>query len=140
NPNLEPYSSWRDFGLSLKNGENFGRGTSTSSLVNFVAAYGTHPSIVDATTIDAKRAAADLLVNGTATTEMVERLSGPDRYGAAAAISRAHFQVADTVFIASGQLFTDALSGGPAAKAAGAPTLLVRQNAIPSATALEIAR
>ena len=139
-PNLEPYSSWRDFGLSLKNGDNFGRGTSTSSLVNFVAAYGTHPSIVGAQTVAAKRAAADLLVNGTATLDLVERLDGADRYRAAASISQAHFPTANTVFIASGEVYTDALSGGPAAKAAGAPALLVRQNAIPAATALEIDR
>jgi putative cell wall-binding protein/Ca2+-binding RTX toxin-like protein len=140
NPQLEPYSSWTDFGMSLKNGENFGRGDSTSSLVNFVAAYGTHPTIVEATTIAAKRAAADLLVNGTPTIEMVDRIWGQDRYGAAAAISRAHFPSASTVFIASGEVFTDALSGGPAAAAAGAPTLLVRQNAIPLETVLEISR
>ncbi len=140
NPQLEPYSSWTDFGLSLKNGENFGRGDSTSSLVNFVAAYGTHPTITGATTVAAKRAAADLLVNGTPTINMVERIWGQDRYGAAAAISRAHFPSADTVFIASGEVFTDALSGGPAAAGASAPTLLVRQNAIPMETLLEISR
>lgn len=65
-PMLEPYSSWIDFGLSLKNGDNFGRETNypNASLVNFVAAYGTHPSVAGAATVAARRAAADLLVNG----------------------------------------------------------------------------
>jgi Ca2+-binding RTX toxin-like protein len=64
-PMLEPYSSWVDFGLSLKNGDNFGRETDlpNASLVNFVAAYGTHPTITAAATIEGKRTAADLIVN-----------------------------------------------------------------------------
>ena len=36
------------------------------SVVNFMAAYGRHPSIVNATTMDAKRDAAMLLVFGGA--------------------------------------------------------------------------
>jgi beta-lactam-binding protein with PASTA domain len=55
---VRPYSNWFEFGLSLKHQE---------SLVNFVAAYGTDPTITSATTMAAKRAAASLLVaaNGT---------------------------------------------------------------------------
>ena len=55
--NLAPYTSWNDFGASLRNRE---------SLVNFVAAYGTHPSLEGADTLAAKRAAAVLLVSGGA--------------------------------------------------------------------------
>ncbi len=54
-PALAPYTSWTDFGLGLRNPE---------SLVNFVAAYGTHPSVLNATSVVGKRAAAQLLVNG----------------------------------------------------------------------------
>ena len=50
---LAPYPSWFEFGLGLRHPE---------SLVNFVAAYGTHPTITAATTVVAKRAAADRLV------------------------------------------------------------------------------
>ena len=49
---LQPYSDWLDFGTALRN---------ESSLVNFVAAYGTHPSILDTTEVSAKRAAAAAL-------------------------------------------------------------------------------
>ncbi|MDQ1735340.1 MAG: hypothetical protein QOH56_1591 [Pseudonocardiales bacterium] len=49
---LQPYSSWVDFGLGLKHPE---------SIINFMAAYGQHPSIKDATTLVAKRAAAKLI-------------------------------------------------------------------------------
>ena len=51
---LQPYPNWFEFGLQLKHFE---------SLVNFVAAYGTHPSITSATTVAAKRAAAKALVD-----------------------------------------------------------------------------
>src|SRR5690606_16975316 len=52
---LKPYESWVDFALNLKN---------PVSIVNFIAAYGLHETIVQAETIDAKRAAAELLVLG----------------------------------------------------------------------------
>ncbi|MCX6462883.1 MAG: hypothetical protein NTW05_04735 [Pseudonocardiales bacterium] len=50
---LAPYSSWTDFSLNLRHRE---------SLVNFLAAYGTHPSILAATDVAGKRAAAQLLI------------------------------------------------------------------------------
>ncbi len=56
NDALVPYVNWVDFGLNLKHSE---------SLVNFVAAYGTHASITGAATMAAKRAAAQLLINGS---------------------------------------------------------------------------
>jgi Ca2+-binding RTX toxin-like protein len=52
---LRPYSSWSDFGLNLKH---------PYSLVNFVAAYGTHPSVTGG--LEQRRAAAELLVIGGA--------------------------------------------------------------------------
>ncbi len=52
---LKPYASWDEFGQFLKH---------PASLVNFVAAYGTHASIIGATTLEAKRAAALALVRG----------------------------------------------------------------------------
>ncbi|WP_295694744.1 peroxidase family protein [Lapillicoccus sp.] len=51
---LTPYTSWSDFGQHLKHPE---------SLVNFVAAYGRHPSILAATTVAAKRDAARAIVS-----------------------------------------------------------------------------
>jgi Ca2+-binding RTX toxin-like protein len=50
---LAPYKSWADFGQHLKHPE---------SLVNFVAAYGTHPTITSETTLAGKRAAARAIV------------------------------------------------------------------------------
>ncbi len=51
---LHPYVSWIDFGDNMKN---------AASLVNFVAAYGKHPSILAETTIVGKRTAAQLLID-----------------------------------------------------------------------------
>jgi Ca2+-binding RTX toxin-like protein len=54
---VKPYTSWADFVEHLKHPE---------SLINFIAAYGTHSSILSATTLAEKRAAATLLVLGGA--------------------------------------------------------------------------
>ncbi|MFT0866176.1 peroxidase family protein [Pseudomonas sp. CAM1A] len=52
---LKPYTSWVDLVQHLKHPE---------SLINFIAAYGTHGSITSASTLDGKRAAALALVFG----------------------------------------------------------------------------
>ncbi|WP_221177033.1 peroxidase family protein [Nocardioides pocheonensis] len=51
---MQPYTSWSDFGQHLKHPE---------SLINFVAAYGTHPTITSATSVTAKRDAARAIVD-----------------------------------------------------------------------------
>jgi Ca2+-binding RTX toxin-like protein len=56
-PALKPYDNWLEFGANLKHPE---------SLVNFIAAYGTHPDITGAATLAAKRAAAAAIVLGGA--------------------------------------------------------------------------
>lgn len=76
---------------------------------------------------------------------MVERVSGKDRYGTAADIADL-YAGADTVYIASGTGFADAMSGSPAASRGvlpqtmntpdgdPAPVLLVRNDNLPGAT------
>jgi hypothetical protein len=59
---LAPYTNWVDFREHEKHPE---------SLVNFIAAYGTHPAIIAETTLAGRRTAADRIVNGTV-------LPGPD--------------------------------------------------------------
>ena len=51
---LAPYTNWSDFGQNLKHPE---------SLINFVAAYGQHPSILSQTTLAGKRDAARAIVD-----------------------------------------------------------------------------
>jgi Ca2+-binding RTX toxin-like protein len=55
---LAPYTSWADFGQNIKHPE---------SLINFVAAYGTHPSITSQTTLAGRRAAAKAIVDPSST-------------------------------------------------------------------------
>src|SRR5262249_26893720 len=57
--NLKPYTSWVDFMGHLKHPE---------SLVNFIAAYGTHPLITAQTTLEGMRAAAFAIVTGQSVT------------------------------------------------------------------------
>ncbi|WP_304363992.1 peroxidase family protein [Paracoccus albicereus] len=52
---LTPYASWSDFAANLQNPE---------SIVNFIAAYGTHPLLEAADTIEAKRDVAMAIVFG----------------------------------------------------------------------------
>ncbi|NTJ43914.1 calcium-binding protein [Agrobacterium larrymoorei] len=52
---LKPYDNWVDLASNLKN---------SASVINFIAAYGTHSTITSATTLAGKRAAATALVMG----------------------------------------------------------------------------
>lgn len=71
----------------------------------------------------------------------VVRLAGSDRYATAVAISSAsHPTGADTVYLATGVDFPDALSGGPAAATEGAPLLLVRPDDVPAVVQAELLR
>jgi putative cell wall-binding protein len=66
----------------------------------------------------------------------VTRLAGANRYATAAAIARArHTDTVDTVLIATGEQFPDALSGGPLAAMSDAPVLLVGREHLPAETA-----
>jgi uncharacterized protein len=70
----------------------------------------------------------------------VNRISGTDRYGTAAAISAATFpDGADVVYVATGLNFPDALTGGVAAARDGGPLLLVERS-LPESTRTELER
>ena len=63
---LKPYESWVDFAGHLKH---------EASIINFIAAYGTHALITGQTTIEGKRDAALTLITGVS----VGGLAGPGR-------------------------------------------------------------
>jgi putative cell wall-binding protein len=72
---------------------------------------------------------------------VLERIGGADRYAVSAAISEATFGPARPVaYIASGEVFPDALSGSAAAGARGGPVLLVQKGVIPEVVADELDR
>jgi len=68
------------------------------------------------------------------------RVSGTDRYGTSAAISASYWGAADTVVIASGAGFADALSAAPLAGAYDAPILLTKPTSLPDVIGDEIER
>lgn len=70
-----------------------------------------------------------------------ERLAGADRFQTAAALASSFFpDPVTTVFVASGGAFPDALAGGAAAAAEGAPLLLVSSDETPGPTETELRR
>ncbi len=75
------------------------------------------------------------------TSGSVTRLDGADRYDVSAAISASTFAPGVPVaYVATGEKFPDALSGGPAGGAHGGPVLLVRPTSVPDSVATELAR
>ncbi|BDG74000.1 peroxidase family protein [Roseomonas fluvialis] len=66
---LRPYESWIDFASNLKN---------EASIINFIAAYGTHTSITNETTLEGKRAAAMAIIFGEAQTVGVDDPNTPE--------------------------------------------------------------
>jgi len=69
------------------------------------------------------------------------RQAGADRYTTAAAISAKHFEPGTaTAYVATGEDFPDALTGGPAAAKLGGPILLTQKDKLPSATVSELKR
>lgn len=75
------------------------------------------------------------------TTGNVERWSGDDRFTTSAAISaKSYAPGVATAYVASGRVFTDALSGAPVAGKTAGPVLLVDTNALPSAVGAELQR
>jgi putative cell wall-binding protein len=71
----------------------------------------------------------------------VQRWQGADRYGTAAAISKATYpNGAVNVYLATGAAFPDALAGSALAAVAGGPLLLTDPKSLPAATSAEITR
>lgn len=68
------------------------------------------------------------------------RLWGQNRYATATDASREYFPTADTVFIARGDVFADALSCAGLAGFFHAPVLLTRPDSLPGETSSEIKR
>lgn len=69
-----------------------------------------------------------------------ERLSGSDRYHTAAAISQAGWEKAETVVLARGDQYADALAGVSLAFKEDAPILLTRPDSLHPATQAELER
>jgi putative cell wall-binding protein len=78
---------------------------------------------------------------GAHTDGTVTRLAGANRYATAAAISRAGFAGGvPVVYLATGESFADALSGGAAAALRGAPLLLTTSSSLSLEAGVELLR
>jgi Ca2+-binding RTX toxin-like protein len=75
---MAPYANWIDFDQNIKH---------HASLVNFIAAYGKHPTIVAATTLAGKRAAAEQIVNTTNITDSADFLFSTGAWANAGGVS-----------------------------------------------------
>ena len=91
--------------------------------------FGRHPG-TQRTAVGGPAAAAD----GGA-----ERIVGANRYDTSARVAEAFFRLPSKVAVSSGENFPDALSGGPAAAASGAPLLLTASQSLSPETANYIA-
>jgi putative cell wall-binding protein len=87
---------------------------------------------------DAVSPAVEAAVAGLGVT--VERVGGANRYETAARLSASAFPTADTVYIATGLNYPDALAGVPAAALRDAPILLVGNGPIPTSVVAELQR
>jgi putative cell wall-binding protein len=74
------------------------------------------------------------------TSGAVQRLAGADRYATAAAVSSSSYAAADTVYLATGMNFPDALSAGPVAGMDDSPLLLVPGTSLPDVVRAELLR
>jgi putative cell wall-binding protein len=70
----------------------------------------------------------------------VDRIWGPDRYWTAAAVAEMAFDTADTVFLALGTNFPDALVAAAAGGYLDGPVLLTGKDTLPPATIAELQR
>lgn len=68
------------------------------------------------------------------------RIAGTNRYETAVEISEESFPYADTVILASGENFADALAAGPLASYCRAPVLLVQKDQVPEVVVNEVNR
>ncbi|MFB2584855.1 cell wall-binding repeat-containing protein [Herbiconiux liukaitaii] len=84
---------------------------------------------------------ADSVLAEAAGRAPVSRVAGADRFEVSARVSAETFPAeTETVYVASGAVFPDALSGSAAAIANGAPVLLVQNDAIPPSVKAELER
>lgn len=62
--------------------------------------------------------------------DKAERLAGPDRYGTNLALLKAEFEAGDVLFVATGTVYPDALSAGPAVAVSGGQLALTPTKAL----------
>lgn len=85
-------------------------------------------------------AAGSIAPASALTPPVVSRVQGTDRYDQAVQVSKSTFTTANTVYLASGEKFPDALSAGSVAGLHNAPLLLTPAAALTAGTLAELKR
>lgn len=70
----------------------------------------------------------------------VSRVAGSDRYGTAAAISQDYAPGVNAVFVATGEVYADSMTGAPISVAIGGPIVLTQPDNLPATTITELER
>lgn len=70
----------------------------------------------------------------------VSRVAGEDRYATAAAISAVYDPDVNAVFVATGEVYADSMSGAPISVAIGGPIVLTQPDNLPDSTITELVR
>ena len=74
------------------------------------------------------------------TTGTVTRVAGDNRYGTAAALSGDYAPGVNAVFVATGEVYADSMSGAPISVAIGGPIVLTQPGTLPAETITELER
>ena len=101
----------------------------------------TGPLAGDSNVWNGTLASLNTFARGPGPKSVVTRMDGKDRYEVSAAVSKATFPAGtQTAYIASGAIYTDALSGSAAAGHVGSPVLLTATDVLPDAIRTELQR
>lgn len=79
-------------------------------------------------------------LRGMTTSGILERVGGANRYETAALLAGYYPTTTNTVYVATGQAFPDALAGSAAAAAAKGPVVLTSPTSLPASTRSAVAR
>ncbi|WP_167051079.1 cell wall-binding repeat-containing protein [Salinibacterium sp. ZJ77] len=105
------------------------------------ATQGVHVEVLSVTSSSAQVRVTAGAWSGSQVAPTTTRINGSDRYDVAASIaSRAFPASVDTVFLATGENFPDALSAGPLAVSVGGPVLITAPAGLPAVIADELRR
>ena len=104
--------------------------TSKEKLSDDTAEYMTASNPVKATIIGGENAVSNVVRDQLATSSIVDRVAGANRYETSLEIAQTFKFENKGVFFANGDVFIDALPGSPFAAAMGAPVILTKQSTL----------
>lgn len=135
---LTPFTGWTSAALDLS-GNNISDISALKDLKEGLVFLTENPLNEESLALIKELESEDLMIIHDGS-KFHERLAGKSRFETAVEISRSGWFETDTVILANGLNFPDALAGGPLAYALNAPILLTRPETLHAATQEEILR